>query len=90
MLGAIPQRAPLANSWTTSGSPPWSRYVQTKTRAPVKGMTPIKPPRDGNLAAMAVARRTTATVTRVFVRIKITTALYNQDWADPAVCAARR
>ena len=67
-LGSIPQRAPLAKPAMMPGSPWFSKYTQARTKAPVKGITPIKPATEGNRLAAKVARRIIATLSEILIK----------------------
>jgi len=68
ILGRIPQIAPLVKSCIITGSPLFSRYSQTSTRAPVRGMTPIKPAAEGIRLPIAVAKRIIATLKTTLIK----------------------
>jgi len=69
MLGKIPQRAPLVKSCMIFGLPPFSRYIQTNTSAPVNGITPINPAAEGILLPISVAIRIIITLITTFIKI---------------------
>lgn len=69
MLGRIPQRAPLAKFCMISCSPLFSRCIHTRMRAPVSGMTPIRPAVDGSFFPIAVAARITTTLMTTLIRM---------------------
>lgn len=71
MLGRIPQRAPFVKSCMITGSPLFSTYIHTRTRAPVSGMTPIRPAVDGNFFPTAVAIRMMTTLRTTLITICI-------------------
>ena len=79
MLGSIPQRAPLVKSCMISGSPLFSRYIHTRTKAPVRGMTPTRPAVDGSFFPIAVATRMMATLRITFSKICMSTVLLYTD-----------
>lgn len=75
ILGSIPQRAPFVNSCMIFGLPLFSRYIHTRTNAPVRGMTPTRPAVDGNFFPIAVATRMMATLKTIFNKICINVVL---------------
>jgi len=78
MLGRIPQRAPLAKFCMISGSPLFSIYIQMRTKAPVRGMTPTRPAVDGSFFPIPVATRMIATLKTTFSNICINDSLIVQ------------
>ena len=69
--GQDPPEAPLAKFCMTTGSPLFSRYTHTRTRAPVRGITPMRPAMEGNFFPIPVAMKITARLSTAFIRICI-------------------
>ncbi len=78
-LGSIPQRASFVKSCMISGSPLFSRYIYTMTKAPVRGMTPTRPAVDGSFFPIAVATRMMATLRIIFSKICMNIFLFYTD-----------
>lgn len=71
MLGKIPQSAPHAKSCMITGLPLFSKYTHTKTKAPVSGMTAMRPADDGNFFAIPVATKIMTRLITAFSKICI-------------------
>jgi len=69
MLGTIPQSAPVAKACMIAELPLFSKCIQTRTMAPVRGMTAIRPATDGNFFAIPVATRMMTKLRAVLIRI---------------------
>ncbi|MFO7970500.1 MAG: hypothetical protein R6U40_01980, partial [Desulfobacterales bacterium] len=67
----------------TSESPLFSRYIQTSTRAPVSGITPIRPAVEGNLLPTAVATRIIIKLIAILSRICINSLLVQSGQVKP-------
>ena len=69
MLGKIPQIAPRVKLCIISEFPLFSKYTHTKTKAPVNGMTAIRPAIDGIFFAIPVAMKIIIKLIDALIRI---------------------